>query len=92
MSDDIAPEKLNAALSLLPERSGQRMITYRVRRGDTLSSIARRYGTSADEIVEINRLRSRELFAGQRLNLTVAARPGAKPTVASAQKTATRKR
>lgn len=92
MADDIAPEKLNAALSLVPERSNQRMITYRVRRGDTLSGISRRYGVSIDEIVETNRLRSRDLFAGQRLNLMVAARPTAKSTVASAQKTGSRRR
>ena len=92
MADDIAPEKLNAALSLVPERSNQRMITYRVRRGDTLSSISRRYGVSTDEIVETNRLRSRDLFAGQRLNLMVAARPAARPTVASAQKTGSGRR
>jgi len=92
MATDITPEQLNAALSLVPERSGQRMITYRVRRGDTLSGISRRYRVSIDEIVELNRLRSRDLFAGQRLNLMVAARPAAKSTVASAQKTASRKR
>jgi membrane-bound lytic murein transglycosylase D len=93
MADDIAPEKRNAALSLVPERSGQRIVTYRVRRGDTLASVARRYGVSSDEIVEMNRLRSRELFTGQRLNLAVA--PAAQPaprTVASAQKTAARRR
>lgn len=92
MADDIAAEKLTAALSLLPERSGQRMITYRVRRGDTLTGVARRHGVSADEIVEINRLRSRELLVGQRLNLAVASRPTPRPTVASVQKTSTRKR
>jgi membrane-bound lytic murein transglycosylase D len=95
MADDIAPEKLNAALSLVPERSGQRIITYRVRRGDTLAGVARRYGVSAGEIVEMNRLRSRELFVGQRLNLAVAPAPAAKPaarTVASTQKTAARAR
>ena len=92
MADDIAAEKLNAALSLVPERSSQRTITYRVRRGDTLSGISRRYGVSVDEIVETNRLRSRELFAGQRLNLTVAARPAARPAVASAQKTGSGRR
>jgi membrane-bound lytic murein transglycosylase D len=85
MTDDIAPDKLAAALSLLPERSGQRLITYRVRRGDTLSAIARRYGLNIDEIVETNNLRSRQLFVGQRLNLAVA-RP------AAAQKTAARQR
>jgi membrane-bound lytic murein transglycosylase D len=95
MADDIAPEKLNAALSLVPERSGQRIITYRVRRGDTLAGVARRYGVSAGEIVEMNRLRSRELFVGQRLNLAVAPAPATKPaarTVASTQKTAARAR
>ncbi|MCU0765191.1 MAG: transglycosylase SLT domain-containing protein [Burkholderiaceae bacterium] len=93
MADDIAPEKRNAALSLLPERSSQRIVVYRVRRGDTLAGVARRYGVSSDEIVEMNRLRSRELFAGQRLNLAVT--PAAQPaprTVASAQKTAARRR
>jgi membrane-bound lytic murein transglycosylase D len=92
MARDIGSEQLNAALSLVPERSGQRLITYRVRRGDTLTAIARRYRVSVDEIVEMNRLRSRELFAGQRLNLAVAARPAAKSTVASAQKTTARRR
>jgi membrane-bound lytic murein transglycosylase D len=92
MADDIAPEKLNAALSLLPERGNQRIVTYRVRRGDTLVGVARRYGVGADEIVEINRLRSRELFVGQRLNVAVAAPPAARPAVASAPKTAPRKR
>jgi len=92
MAEDIAPEQLNAALSLLPERSGRRIITYRVRRGDTLSGIARRYRLSMDEIVEMNRLRGHDLFAGQRLNLAVAYSPKASSTVASTQKPASRKR
>lgn len=92
MVEDIAPEKLTAALSLVPERSGQRMITYRVRRGDTLSSIGRRYGISVDEIVEANRLRSRELFAGQRLNLSVAAPKAPARPVATSQRAAARVR
>jgi membrane-bound lytic murein transglycosylase D len=74
MEQDIAPEQLDAALSLLPERSARRLITYRVRRGDTLSGISRRYGLPVEEIVEMNGLRSRQLFAGQRLTLSVAAR------------------
>jgi len=92
MAEDIAPEQLNAALSLLPERSGRRIVTYRVRRGDTLSGIARRYRLSMDEIVEMNRLRGHDLFAGQRLNLAVAYSPKANSTVASTQKPAARKR
>jgi len=72
MGEDIAPVQLAAALSLLPEVSPQRVITYRVRRGDTLDSIARLYGVSADEIAQENRLRQRSLFAGQRLTIAVA--------------------
>jgi membrane-bound lytic murein transglycosylase D len=98
MTADIAPDKLAAALALVPERGAQRLITYRVRRGDTLSSVARRYRMGIDEIVELNRLRTRQLFAGQRLNVTVAARPAARALrpaaarTASAQKTASHRR
>lgn len=93
MTEDIAPELLNAGLSLVPERGALRTITYRVRRGDTLSAIARRYRLSVDDIVETNNLRSRNLFAGQRLNLAVPARPAAQPAVArsSPPKTAARR-
>lgn len=75
MDEDIAPEKLAAGFALVPEQSHYRQITYRVRRGDTLASIARRWGVRPDEIVAWNNLRGTELFAGQRLNLTVARGP-----------------
>jgi membrane-bound lytic murein transglycosylase D len=99
MAADIAPEKLGAALSLVPERSAERIVTYRVRGGDTLYSVSRRFGVPVEEIVDMNQLRNRQLFAGQRLNLAVAARPApvaAKKTAptrtASLQKTAARQR
>ncbi|HXF47639.1 MAG TPA: LysM peptidoglycan-binding domain-containing protein, partial [Burkholderiaceae bacterium] len=75
MDEDIAPEKLAASFALVPEKSNYRQITYRVRRGDTLASVARRWGVRPDEIVAWNNLRGTELFAGQRLNLTVARGP-----------------
>ena len=40
-------------------------VTYSVRRGDTLSSIARRYGTSIARIKNINSLASSRLRVGQ---------------------------
>ncbi len=93
MAADIAPDKLGAALSLVPERPTERLITYRVRRGDTLSSISRRYRLPIDEIVEMNRLRNRQLFSGQRLRLVVATKPAARPTsTASSQKASARQR
>jgi len=93
--EDIAPEQLDAALALLPERPRQRLITYRVRRGDTLSGISRRYRLSMDEIVEMNGLRGKQIFAGQRLTLAVATKSSSPPALAraaSAQKSAGRSR
>lgn len=75
MEDDIAPEKLAAAFALVPEQPNLRQITYRVRRGDTLHSVARRWKVQADDVVAWNRLRSQQLFAGQRLNLMIATKP-----------------
>jgi membrane-bound lytic murein transglycosylase D len=76
MEDDIAPEKLAANFALVPEQANYRRVTYRVRRGDTLHSVARRWNVRPDEIVAWNNLRGTQLFAGQRLNLTVVRAAG----------------
>jgi hypothetical protein len=47
--------------------------TYRVRRGDSLWSIARNYGVDVDSIKEANRLPSTRIYAGQTLQIPVAA-------------------
>ncbi len=75
MEDDIAADKLTAVISLVPEHQNLRPITYRVRRGDTLYSVARRWSVKPEEIIAWNNLRSEQLFAGQRLALTVARAP-----------------
>ena len=49
--------------------SGQ---TYTVRRGDTLSAIAARYGTTVTAIMQANGLRSTTIYAGQRLAIAGA--------------------
>ncbi len=41
--------------------------TYRVRRGDNLSTIARRYGTSVSRLVSFNDLSSKRIYVGQKL-------------------------
>ncbi len=44
--------------------------TYRVRRGDTLSSIARRFGTTVNALVRVNGLaNANTIYAGQRLSI-----------------------
>ncbi|MCS7100590.1 MAG: transglycosylase SLT domain-containing protein, partial [Burkholderiaceae bacterium] len=62
MDEDIAPEKLAAGLTLVPEQSNLRQITYRVRRGDTLASVARRWGVRPEEIAAWNNLHGGALF------------------------------
>jgi membrane-bound lytic murein transglycosylase D len=73
VGEDVSNDMLDGSIALVPEKPGLRKITVRVRRGDTLSSIARRWHVGEDEIIAWNNLRSPDLFAGQHLNLTVAA-------------------
>jgi len=79
MNDDIDAGFVDASFALEPEGANLRQVTYRVRRGDTLASVARRWNVSADDIVSWNQLHSSSLFAGQRLALTVP-RAGAAST------------
>ena len=53
--------------------SGQ---TYTVRRGDTLSAIAARHGTTVAAIMQANSLRSSVIYAGQRLTISGAGSSG----------------
>ncbi len=81
-AEDIAPSYLEATFRLVPDSPNLRQVTHRVRRGETLHSVARRWRVQPDEIIAWNNLRSTALFAGQRLTLTVArppARPAARP-------------
>ena len=92
MDDDIAPAMLEANFALVPENASLRRVTYRVRRGDTLHSVARKYGVAPTDIKAWNQLRSEGLFAGQRLTINVVAKPAAKKTSAKAPVTATSQR
>jgi membrane-bound lytic murein transglycosylase D len=88
MEDDIAPEKLAASFSLVPEQSNYRQITYRVRKGDTLHSVARRWNVTPEEIAAWNNIQGNTLFAGQRLSLTVARGPATTKKAATPHKSA----
>lgn len=50
-------------------------VTHVVQRGDTLYSLARRYGTTVDAIMRANRLTSTRIYVGQRLTIPVTAPP-----------------
>ena len=73
-------------------------LRHTVRSGETLTSVARRYGVSVSEVKSWNRLRSSKLLRGQRLTIVrqikVAPRPtpkaSAEPTVILAKNTTTK--
>jgi membrane-bound lytic murein transglycosylase D len=93
MEDDIPVASLDAHFALVPEHANLRKVTYRVRRGDTLHSVARRWSVEEKDIIVWNHLMGPTLFAGQRLELTVPApkaRAG-KPQVAKGSKASTKK-
>jgi membrane-bound lytic murein transglycosylase D len=73
MEDDISAASLDGSYSLVPEHANLRKVTYRVRRGDTLFSVARRWKVEQKDIIGWNNLTQPTLFAGQRLELTVQA-------------------
>lgn len=94
--DEIDADSLDARFALVPESANLRKVTYRVRRGDTLHSVARRYRVDEKDVIVWNHLTAPTLFAGQRLELTIpVARTAAKtrgkgkPVAKSAAKPAT---
>jgi membrane-bound lytic murein transglycosylase D len=73
MDEDIPAASLDGRFALVPEGSNLRKVTYRVRRGDTLHAVARKWKVDEKDIIVWNHLTAPTLFAGQRLELTVAA-------------------
>lgn len=68
--EDISAEEADARLRLSPATTWRRVV-YRVRSGDNLTNIARRWHITVKSIVTSNRLRNDRLKIGQRLILTV---------------------
>jgi membrane-bound lytic murein transglycosylase D len=74
MRQSVAPAKAApkvAAAKAAPAKTAAAAAAdkYKVRRGDTLAEIARRFGTSIRELMETNKLRNSMIYAGQILVL-----------------------
>ena len=65
-------------------RSARQRVTHVVKRGDTLTSIASRYGTSVAALKQANGLRTDSIQAGKRLVVYTAAAPVPAPRRAAA--------
>jgi len=55
-----------------------KLISYKVKRGDTLAKIAAKFGTTVSELKRINKLRSSKIYVGQRLKVPVKVRVASK--------------
>jgi membrane-bound lytic murein transglycosylase D len=78
LSADAVPRKRAVAPAPRRVESAPEKVIYRVRRGDTLFSIAKRYDATVQELKEWNRLRSNAIKVGQRL--TIFRDGGPRPT------------
>lgn len=64
----LAPVPPTAAAASVPSRSAT-VRSHTVRRGDTLSSIARRYGTNIDSLRKLNNIKGSNLAVGRKLRI-----------------------
>jgi membrane-bound lytic murein transglycosylase D len=70
-------DRFAAVYAQIPQSERTEWVRHTVGRGETLSSIARRYGTSVEAIRDANRMRSNQIIAGH--NLTVPVPLGFQP-------------
>ncbi|HEX6973954.1 MAG TPA: LysM peptidoglycan-binding domain-containing protein, partial [Vicinamibacterales bacterium] len=66
---EVASRSLSGGTSVATPGRAQGQITYRVKRGDTLSSIARLFNTTVAEIKSWNKMRGNALAAGTNLKI-----------------------
>jgi membrane-bound lytic murein transglycosylase D len=60
-------DRYREEIQKVADRTPRRQVQYTVRRGDTLSKVAQRFGVSTQDLREWNRLRSNKLRRGMRL-------------------------
>lgn len=71
-------EKLVAALQTVPQYGqGESIRTHKVRKGETLASVANKYGVTTQELQRSNKLKNSKLHVGQTLRLPYAVPPSA---------------
>jgi LysM repeat protein len=71
----VFPEPYSRYVAMMPDKSvptPAEVIHYRVRRGDSLWSIARDYGTDVDSLKAVNNLAGSRIYAGQTLRIPSA--------------------
>jgi membrane-bound lytic murein transglycosylase D len=62
-------DRYREEIQKVADRTPRRQVQYTVRRGDTISKVAQRFGVSTQDLREWNRLRSNKLRRGMRLTV-----------------------
>jgi membrane-bound lytic murein transglycosylase D len=82
-----AGEKLIIPATQPPSETKRRLVSYRVRRGDTLGGIADHFSVSGEDLRKWNRLKSNRVSRGMVLRIyTIGSAPEASPARARARK------
>lgn len=64
-------ERFAQAVDSLPHSASPNVITHKVKKGETLLAIAKRYGQRVTQLMELNGLRNRQIRVGQDLIVTL---------------------
>ncbi len=80
-------EEFKVQLAELPDKQMVTWVRHRIRRGDTLSTIAVKYNTSIRTIKRVNRLRGNMLRVGRSLTIPVASQQASEYRLSKAQRT-----
>lgn len=94
-------DKLRTVLAQLPEIQPSRIAsisapparntTYRVKRGDTLTGVATRFGVSVDQLRSANKLKGSQINVGQKLVIKGGKQTSGRTTLAAAPSSSTSK-
>jgi N-acetylmuramoyl-L-alanine amidase len=49
----------------------QSSVEYTIQKGDVISEIAIRFGVTVDEIIDLNNLRGKSIYPGQKINIAI---------------------
>jgi membrane-bound lytic murein transglycosylase D len=80
-------EQFEARLDQFPDKQMITWVRYRIRQGDTLSTIASKYNTSIHTIKRVNHLRGTMLRVGHSLTIPVASQRASEYRLSKAQRT-----
>ncbi len=85
-------ETFTQALSLLPDEARMKWAHYKIKSGDSLITIAKKHGTTVEQIRSINQLKGNRIRAGKTLLVPTASKHASEYTLSQQQRHADRQK